>query len=403
MISYSCSSVELSNRLFYPTFARTQPFSRTYSRETPDILLQSMRVYNWARAAIISTEDLVWTPIAISMTELFQKNNISVPFKGFYVPSSSFSHHAFLSEVKDKARIIFLLAFNDEVAKLLVAANELEMMNGEYAFITLDFTVESNWVNESWAGGRSMEDFVALFDGTVNLSVKGPHGEHYETFVRKFSETIKANNISETSITFQFAAYLHDAIQLYAVGLNRSVSQGGTKTDGTSIITNISNGEVLFKGMSGDVAINSEGNRIPVFVFSNRQNGSLIPIAAIDQTKANIESVTIYNMTTVWPNGVTTVPRDAPKCGFRGEKCSPEEKDDEEEEGFNYLWLLTLILMILVIGLLLGFLYYKRKVYENDLMNTSWVIHFKDIILCTRLSLAWALIVLGTEGGWELA
>ena len=104
MISYSCSSVELSKRFFYPTFARTQPFSRTYSHETPDILLQSMRVYNWTRAAIISTEDLVWTPIAISMTETFQRNNISVPFKGFYVPSSSFSYHAFLNQVKDKAR-----------------------------------------------------------------------------------------------------------------------------------------------------------------------------------------------------------------------------------------------------------------------------------------------------------
>ena len=104
MISYSCSSVELSKRLFYPTFARTQPFSRTYSHETPDILLQSMRVYNWTRAAIISTEDLVWTPIAISMTEIFQQNNISIPFKGFYVPSSSFSYHAFLNQVKDKAR-----------------------------------------------------------------------------------------------------------------------------------------------------------------------------------------------------------------------------------------------------------------------------------------------------------
>jgi len=86
------------------------------------------------------------------------------------------------------------------VAKLLVAAKELEMMNGEYAFITLDFTIDSNWVKESWAGGRSMEDFVALFDGTVNLSVKGPHGENYETFVRQFSETIKANNISELSV-----------------------------------------------------------------------------------------------------------------------------------------------------------------------------------------------------------
>jgi len=96
--------------------------------------------------------------------------------------------------------VIFLLAFNYEVAKLLIAANELGMMNGEYAFITLDFTIESNWIKESWAGGRSMEDFVVLFDGTVNLSVKGPHGEHYERFLRQFSEKMKANNISETSI-----------------------------------------------------------------------------------------------------------------------------------------------------------------------------------------------------------
>ena len=111
MISYSCSSVELSNRIFYPTFARTQPFSRTYLHETPDILLQSMKVYNWTRAAIISTEDFVWTPIASSMTELFQKNNISVLFTGFYVPTPSFSYKTFLQQVKDKARSkqLFLL------------------------------------------------------------------------------------------------------------------------------------------------------------------------------------------------------------------------------------------------------------------------------------------------------
>ena len=85
---------------------------------------------------------------------------------------------------------------------------------------------------------------------------------------------------------------------------------------------------VCISGMSGDVAINWAGNRIPVFVFSNRQNGRLIPIVEIDQTKLNNESVTINNITTIWPNGVTTVPRDAPKCGFQGEKCltTPEGK-----------------------------------------------------------------------------
>ena len=84
---------------------------------------------------------------------------------------------------------------------------------------------------------------------------------------------------------------------------------------------------VYISGMSGDVAINSEGDRIPVFVFSNRQHGRLIPIAEIDQTKPNNESVTVYNVTTLWPNGVTIVPLDEPKCGFRGEKClTPEGK-----------------------------------------------------------------------------
>lgn len=49
--------------------------------------------------------------------------------------------------------------------------------------------------------------------------------------------------------TFEFAAYLRDAISLYAIGLNRSISRGGDKTDGLAIISNISNAEVLFTGI----------------------------------------------------------------------------------------------------------------------------------------------------------
>ena len=111
MISYSCSSTDLSNRTNYPTFARTQPYSRMYMHFTPDILYHTLDFYNWTRAAVISTEDFVWSPMAFAMTELFQRNNISVPFKGFYVPSSSFSYKTFLSQVKDKARGKVFLKF----------------------------------------------------------------------------------------------------------------------------------------------------------------------------------------------------------------------------------------------------------------------------------------------------
>ena len=73
--------------------------------------------------------------------------------------------------------------------------------------------------------------------------------------------------------------------------------------------------------MSGDVAINYYGNRVPVFLFSNRQRGAWTPIVEIDQTKPPEQSVKAYNVSTVWPGGTITVPLDEPKCGFQGEKC----------------------------------------------------------------------------------
>jgi len=96
--------------------------------------------------------------------------------------------------------VVFLLAFNNEVARLLVAANELGMMNGEYAFLTLDFEIQNSWQTEPWVGGRNKTEFQALFDGIVNLSVKGPHGERFTNFSRQLSEKMKANNVSRTSV-----------------------------------------------------------------------------------------------------------------------------------------------------------------------------------------------------------
>lgn len=104
MISYSCSAEELSNRANFPTFARTQPFSRSYADATPDLLYVVMTVYKWKRAAIIASEDSAWSPIASSMANLFQRKNISVPFKESYATSSSFSHKALMRQVKTKAR-----------------------------------------------------------------------------------------------------------------------------------------------------------------------------------------------------------------------------------------------------------------------------------------------------------
>jgi hypothetical protein len=84
MISYSCSSSSLMNRKKFSTFARTQPFSRTYSSVTPKALLKIMQHYRWTRAAIIAPYgykgDNIWEPIASSVRMHFLNNNISVPY-----------------------------------------------------------------------------------------------------------------------------------------------------------------------------------------------------------------------------------------------------------------------------------------------------------------------------------
>ena len=82
----------------------------------------------------------------------------------------------------------------------MVAASDLEMMSGDYAFMTLDFSVEKKWQKQPWAGGRSLSEFMAIFDGIVNLSVKGPHGERFENYKRDLQEILKANNVSQTSL-----------------------------------------------------------------------------------------------------------------------------------------------------------------------------------------------------------
>lgn len=96
MISYSCSSLELSNKLFYPTFARTQPYTRTYASLTPDMIYNLLFHYKWKRICIISTEDQVWTPLAVSLKTYINSRNVTTPYTGVFTPSSNLDYKTVL-------------------------------------------------------------------------------------------------------------------------------------------------------------------------------------------------------------------------------------------------------------------------------------------------------------------
>lgn len=62
MISYSCSSKELSNKLLYPTFARTATFARTSEEQLTKSLAALMREFKWTKVTLIVSSQPGWHP-----------------------------------------------------------------------------------------------------------------------------------------------------------------------------------------------------------------------------------------------------------------------------------------------------------------------------------------------------
>lgn len=109
MISYSCSSLDLGRRDFYFTFARTQPFTRTYYYTTPLLLRELMQYYKWKIAGIIVNEDNLWTPIANALNKHLTDANMTVGYYGVYTISKDFEHTSVLEYAKRFSRSKFIL------------------------------------------------------------------------------------------------------------------------------------------------------------------------------------------------------------------------------------------------------------------------------------------------------
>lgn len=104
MISYSCSSLDLGRREFYFTFARTQPFTRTYFYSTPFLLWKLMKHYQWNIAGIIVVEDNLWTPIAHALNLHLTNSNMTVGYYGVYTRSTNFEYKSVLEFAKRFSR-----------------------------------------------------------------------------------------------------------------------------------------------------------------------------------------------------------------------------------------------------------------------------------------------------------
>ena len=64
MISYGCSSIELSDTGKYKFFARTKPFARGSKKWTPQTFVAIMKYFKWKTGCLIESAHDIYTPLA---------------------------------------------------------------------------------------------------------------------------------------------------------------------------------------------------------------------------------------------------------------------------------------------------------------------------------------------------
>ncbi|CAG2110775.1 unnamed protein product [Medioppia subpectinata] len=294
-----------------------------------------------------------------------------------------------------------------DVRAMMKIAHQKKMTHsGEYAFIHTELIEGEATANTSWAGGAESDEtkqtLKEAYQALLIVSLNQPPGDFY----KNFSDEVKQRAFKSYNYTYNeemvnyFTASFHDSVLLLCRALhdyhNMSDSQStdGPLIDGRQLVARMKN--VSFSGISGDVTIDSDGDRIADYALldqTDQESGHFnVVMRYFGATKQYVGVAPIH-----WPNGKKPV--DLPECGFDASKC-PE---------LPFWDILTAsLLTILVFLLAIAILIYRKVKLESALTNMSWRVRWEDITFpdnvgisaLSRLSISSQMSNKGMETDW---
>ncbi|KAL3836855.1 hypothetical protein ACJMK2_022266 [Sinanodonta woodiana] len=166
------------------------------------------------------------------------------------------------------------------------------------------------------------------------------------------------------------AGLLHDAIYLYAMGLDTVLGHGGTVQNGSMIIDALIN--TSFSGMTGKVIIDTNGTRKANYHLHNIQNSHYVTIAVSNGSMGGMSHY--HGADIVWPGGKLITPLGRPVCGWKGEMCLGQDNSVT-------IIVTTVILFCVLVAFFLtvSIKMYRKKQRQGRLSSMSWKIAFESL------------------------
>ncbi|EYC08171.1 hypothetical protein Y032_0067g3 [Ancylostoma ceylanicum] len=283
-----------------------------------------------------------------------------------------------LKSIKDVSRITVVCLESDEARRnLFIAIAEEGMDTDEYMWLM----VESRKLgfNQGWKDKtdppdgkdgialRAARKFFVIDSQPLNASTQ------FIADIKAKMQQPPYNCADCTSIEpgVSQVGELADAMMLYALTLNRSITAGFPKPSGTELV-HFSKG--TFEGYSGTVIINKNFTRDPVFlVYGLDPSDQPIVLMKIVEQLDN-DSIAliqeVQSQSVIWANHGGSPPLNRPKCDFDGSACPASFVQQ-----YLAITLVAVIVPVLIIVAAVFFIIRSRR-KEEERLNGLWQIPF---------------------------
>ncbi|XP_050711339.1 atrial natriuretic peptide receptor 1-like isoform X2 [Eriocheir sinensis] len=264
------------------------------------------------------------------------------------------------------------------VRQIMLAAAELKMDSGDYAFFNVEiFTGTSSnfkpWYNESDTDERN-EMAKKAYQSVLMVTARSPSSDRYRNFstqVKKIAREEFEYSAYEDDTVNAYVAGFFEGLLVYAAALNTTLKENGSIRDGRHIIKNMWNrtfgSDVVPPWFSSNISIDGNGDRKADYTLldMNPESGIFEPVATYHGERESLELTGNIS----WPGG--SPPKDRPRCGFDNSLCP-------EPTGPWSIVAGLLALLVVAMGGASVFIYRHYKL-EADLASMTWRVSWEDV------------------------
>lgn len=390
MISYFCTHPETSDKADFPTFARTRPPDTQISKSVTSVLKR----FNWRKVTFFynNSPDDNFGRVAQTIERTLPLHNITVTATKTWAATyhHGYDSNPFVSMIQETymdSRIYVVLGHYYEFLGLMTIMEERGLFrNGEYFVVGVTLSqYERNKPDKylrDLLNEHTNSTVQAAFQNFLGVVPSpAPMFEAFATNVNTFLEKPPFNHPNAVqkmggmkNIRAE-AAFLYDAVHVYARALNETLKNGGNPRNGRTLVATIL-GTSYRSAMGYMVRMDEKGDAEGNYTLIGRQKHhstpgefGLYPVGGFRYAVGDFNGLPELHLTSPIPWKIGVPPIDEPPCGYRGLKC--QSQTGEIIAGVTG----GVVLLLLVVSLVA----YRNWRYEQELDSLLWKIDYKDI------------------------